>query len=254
MRSGAFVFLAALAPWTSAMPKISTPTAGQSIAGGTAITVTWADDGVAPLITALTSYQLFVYSGSGISPLQIAAGTAGQTFATTSSTITVPIGAGGSTTNAYFIGIMCTATGGTVTTYSSRFTLTGMTGTFPADVITANAAAVADTAAPAAVNNIATAATGAATGGLYVAYSLQTGLTKYAAMQPVPPTAITQTVTTPQYPTSSFSLATTFLPIASQVTTLTQAQTFSVSSHANTAAAASQPVDDMQKFLNRWKD
>jgi hypothetical protein len=49
-------------------------------------------------------------------------------------------------------------------------------------------------------------------------------------------------------------LATTFLPIPSQVTTLTQANTFSVSSHANTAAAASSPTNDMQRFLNRWKD
>jgi hypothetical protein len=53
-------------------------------------------------------------------------------------------------------------------------------------------------------------------------------------MQPVPLTAITATNTSPLWPTSSVVLASTFLPIPSIVTTLTQANTFSVSSHANT--------------------
>lgn len=133
---------------------------------------------------------------------------------------------------------MSTATaGGTITTYSGRFTLTGMTGTFPAAAIAANAA-ITDTAAPAAQNQLAGAANPAAAtadaGAWGVSYNLQTGLTKYAPMQPVPPTAITKTATNPQWPTSSVVLVSTFMPIPSIVTTLTQSQTFSVSSHANT--------------------
>lgn len=134
---------------------------------------------------------------------------------------------------------MATATtGGTYTVYSSRFTLTGMTGTFAAAVVTANAG-VTSTDPPAAIDALAgdTAATTAAADGEFaVSYTAQTGLTKYAAMQPVPPTAITKTNTAPLNPTSSVVLASTFLPIPSEVTTLTQSQTFSVSSRANTVS------------------
>lgn len=125
--------------------------------------------------------------------------------------------------------------GGTIWTYSSRFTLTGMTGSFSAAVAAANLQ-VTGTTGPDPVNAVAgTGATASAAAGAWgTPYNLQTGLTKYAPMQPVPPTAITATNTAPLWPTSSVAFATTFLPIPSQVTTLTQANTFSVSSHANT--------------------
>ena len=134
--------------------------------------------------------------------------------------------------------MISTATaGGTVTNYSSRFTLTGMTGVFSAAVTTA-LASVSGTTGPATVNNVADAAAGGAgtaEAGVYgTPYNLQTGLTKYAPMQPVPPTAITATNTSPLWPTSSVVLASTFLPIPSIATTITQGNTFSVASHANT--------------------
>ena len=133
---------------------------------------------------------------------------------------------------------MSTATaGGTITSYSSRFTLTGMSGTFSAAVTTANAG-VTSADPPAAKNalaNAGNAATGTVAEGIFgTPYTLQTGLTKYAPMQPVPPTAITKTATAPLWPTSAVQFASTFLPIPSVVTTLTQSQTFSVASHANT--------------------
>jgi hypothetical protein len=134
-----------------------------------------------------------------------------------------------------FIKMLATATaGGQVTTYSSRFTLSGMTGSFPASVVT-GLQSVTGTDGPPAVNQVAAPATAAAgAAGFDVPYQLQSGLTKYAPMQPVPPTKITAVNTSPQYPSSSVVLATTFLPIASIVTTLTQPNTFAVSSHPNT--------------------
>jgi hypothetical protein len=144
-----------------------------------------------------------------------------------------------------FLGMISTATaGGTVTNFSNRFTLTGMTGTFSA-AVTASLAAVSGTSGPATVNNVLAA--GAAAGGTGTAaegawgtpYNEQEGLTRYAPMQPVPPTAITATNTSPLWPTSSVVFASTFLPIPSIVTTLTQANTFSVSSHANTVCLTS---------------
>jgi len=87
-----------------------------------------------------------------------------------------------------------------------------------------------------------------------IPYNQQIGNTKYAPMQPVPPTKITATNTSPLWPTSGVTIATTFLPVATIVTTLTQAQTHVVPSHPNTIAAQSQPADAMARFLNRWKD
>jgi len=126
--------------------------------------------------------------------------------------------------------------GGTVTNYSNRFTLTGMTGTF-SQTVTDGLTSVTGTSGPDTVNDVtgAAAGTAAAAEGVWgTPYNLQTGLTKYAPMQPVPPTAITATNTSPLWPTSSVVLASTYLPIPSVVTTLTQPQTFSVPSHANT--------------------
>ncbi|MCJ1299011.1 hypothetical protein MMC08_001802 [Hypocenomyce scalaris] len=163
-----------------------------------------------------------------------------------------------------FLSIISVATaGGTVTDYSPRFSIAGMTGTFPANVI-AGIATISGTAGPATENNVAQnqAAAGTQGGEFTVPYTLQTGLTRYAPMQPQPPTKITAQSATPQFPTSSVVIATTWLPSASEVTTFTQTATYSVSSMENTeltrlpskAAPAAQPSNDMQKFLARWRD
>ena len=134
--------------------------------------------------------------------------------------------------------------GGTVTNYSPRFTLSGMTGTFPANVL-AGLKTVSGTAGPATVNSVAqsnqnpAAGAGAAAGGpaasLYsIPYPDQTGLTRYAPMPPQPVTSITMNKPTPQWPTSAVQYAQTNLPTPSVVTTITATVTFSVSSMENT--------------------
>ena len=131
--------------------------------------------------------------------------------------------------------ISVTKEGGTVTNFSPRFSLSGMTGTFPANVL-AGAKAVTGTDGPPTVNQVANnanAATAAASD-YAIPYTMQTGLTKFAPMQPVPPSKITKISPTPQYPTSAVSLASTILPTPQQVTTMTMSQTFSVSSMENT--------------------
>lgn len=136
--------------------------------------------------------------------------------------------------------ISTAAAGGTVTNYSPRFSLTGMTGTFSDAMKTANAAVTTTDKAP-TVNNVAAAAASPASSGAAqydVPYNEQVGTIRYAPMQPVPGTAITATKTAPLWPTSSVSLASTYLGAPSVVTTLTQAQTFSVASHANTVCGA----------------
>ncbi len=118
-----------------------------------------------------------------------------------------------------------------------------MTGVFSA-AITTDLATVSGTAGPPTLNQVAAAAPAAASPAAAgaaqyaVPYNSQTGLIRYASMQPSPPTKITATNTAPLYPTSSVPIPTTYLPIPSIQTTLTQppaAQTFA--SHANTVSS-----------------
>lgn len=125
--------------------------------------------------------------------------------------------------------------------------MSGMTGTTPAAQAQAVTALGSSTAGPATQNNVnnnanagagAGAGGGAAGGEFTVPYYLQTGLTKYAPMQPVPPTKITAQNTTPLNPTSAFTVATTYMALPSVATTLTASQTFSVQSIENTVRAS----------------
>jgi len=144
--------------------------------------------------------------------------------------------------------------GGQVINYSSRFSMTGMTGTTPPSAITAITALNGVTDGPATVNQVsngAAAGAGAApeAGVWTVPYQLQTGLTKYAPMQPVPPTKITKKNATPLHPTSAYTIATTFMGPAKMLTTLTASQTFSVSSMENTVSSCSLPVKPIEPLL-----
>ncbi|KAK8210095.1 Cell wall synthesis protein kre9 precursor [Zalaria obscura] len=153
--------------------------------------------------------------------------------------------------------MISTATaGGTVINYSDHFTITGMTGTFSTNVKT-GLASLSGTAGPDTVNDVSSGdtASAAVSGDVFtVPYYLQTGLIKYAPMQPIPPTKITAKSQSMLNPTSAFTIATTWMKQPSVTLTVTESQTFSASSIENTAAAASQPTGDMAKFLARWKD
>lgn len=142
--------------------------------------------------------------------------------------------------------------GGTIINYSDRFTITGMTGTTTNAIQQAVSALGGATAGPPTVNDVAAAAAPAAApadtpavgASIYnVPYGQQTGLTKYAPMQGVPPTQITLKKMTPLFPSSAWTVAKTYLPKATILTTLTEAMTFSVKSHANTVSPCSHLVD-----------
>ena len=113
-----------------------------------------------------------------------------------------------------------------------------MTGTFPPNV-EAGIQGITGTNGPATENNVvnnADPAAGAGAENFGQAYSLQTGLTKYAPMQKKPGTKITAKTASMQYPTSSFNIATTALPTPKQVTTVTQSATYSAQSIENTVS------------------
>jgi hypothetical protein len=138
----------------------------------------------------------------------------------------------------FFKMISPVVTGGVVINYSSRFSFSGMTGTFPAAITTA-LQSISGTDPPPTVDQYA-AQVGAevsattAVGSFAVPFSLQTGPTKYAPMLQQPGSKITAKKTAPLYPTSSYELARTPFAPATVATTITQPATGNPSSIANT--------------------
>lgn len=175
---------------------------------------------------------------------------------------------------ASFLKIQSVGTAGEqVINYSDRFTLSGMTGTFPVNVQNGIKKVSGTDGPPSTAQDAPAAGAGAggAEGDYAISYTAQTGLIKYAPMQTPPGTKITANKVSQRYPTSSVQIATTFLPTPKQTTTMTASQTITHSSQAfqvrplvahavelmltsNQAPAASMPQDDMQKFLMRWRD
>lgn len=226
--------------FASADVKFTSPAAGATLTGGGAITVTWQDSGVAPSISDFSTYSLFLCAGGNdaSSIIQLAAVTTTGSFAngnTAEGSFSAGLGAS-TPENAYFFKIISVdKSGGTVTNYSPRFTLTGMTGTFPANVIT-GLQSVSGTAGPPTENDAGSAAaasSGGATGSFALPWSMQTGLTKYASMQPYPATKITMKTKTPLNPTSPYTIATTFMSPPTILTTSTQGVTWSFSQEEN---------------------
>jgi hypothetical protein len=125
--------------------------------------------------------------------------------------------------------------GGIVTNYSPRFSFQKMTTTFNT-AIQAALKTVTGTDSPARVDATSETVETPEDGVYDVEYTMQTGATRYAPMQKIPPTKITKQDTQPLHPTSSVSTATVPLPNPKQQTTLTQSQTFSIKSVANTVS------------------
>lgn len=251
--------LAALTPLASAGIKFTSPAAGAKLTAGTAITVKWEEGGDGPALTDLLNYQLFLVAGGNDEKDQFQVAvitTQGAFSAGNTASGLVTAAAGGQTDKAaYFVKMVAVAkAGGQLITYSDRFSYSGMTGTFPANVQEA-LPDISGTTGPSTNDQTGkNAAKDPAAGDYAVEYTMQTGLTRYAPMQPIPPKTITATNTKPLFPTSSVQIAKTILPIPSIKTTLTQSQTYSVQSRVNTVPPAPNPSDDMAKFLNRWKD
>lgn len=258
--------LALIAPLVFGDVKFTSPDAGTSLkaSGGTVkISAEWEDSGDSPSLADLATYSVYLYAGGNTAGTYQQIGgplATGKSFSAGNTvSASVPTTAGGDIDNAYFLQIISVPKtgGGTVMNFSPRFSLSGMTGSFPAAIKTA-AQGVTGTAGPNTQNAVIGAGVNQAAvapqGSYAVNYADQDGPTKYAPMVSQPGTKITAKTASARYPTSSVSFYKTYAPIPKQVTTQTMSQTFTVSSVENSATPAAQPKDDMQKFLNRWKD
>lgn len=128
--------------------------------------------------------------------------------------------------------------------FSSRFTLSGMTGQFSA-AVQAGLQDVSGTSGPAAVNNIlnppaaAPAAPAAGDSAFQVPYTMQTGVIRYAPMAQQAPSKITAKGNARQYPTSAYTIwSRSGMPQPDATQTLTQAYTWSYSSIEATVSSS----------------
>ncbi|KAK0654651.1 Cell wall synthesis protein KRE9 [Lasiodiplodia hormozganensis] len=273
------LWAASLISFANADVLFTSVTGGDSLtvgAGPSSVTVEWTDSGSEPKITQLHSYVLDLCAGTNDNFVSVKTITSKGLFwfGNIAKGIILPTD-GGDAENAYFFRIVSlTKDGQAYTTYSPRFTLYGMTGSFPEPVQEALAAnPIIDTDPPviaisddesdtelkkrqgAAPIGAGVAATVTAAGGSYtIPYTMQTGLTKYAPMQRVPSSKITKSDPSRQFPTSAYTAYTTYAKTPTQVMTVTQSGTFTISSKEATQSAAAMPTDDMAKFLARWKD
>ncbi|EER36477.1 beta-1,6-glucan boisynthesis protein [Histoplasma capsulatum var. duboisii H88] len=234
----------------SASIEFTAPAAGAVLKGGDTLVVEWQQLWNNSDVSDGTRFDIFLCAGGNhedsYGPLIHVA--KDRSFAQGNS-ISFPLaaGIGGNEPNAYFLQMVINNPNGLDLFHSPRFTLIGMTGNFPGRLLDGIKAISGVTDSPPVHYN----QLGKRQANL--PYGLQTGPTRYAPMAKQPPTKITLRTASPQYPQSPFHIAKTYLPPPSVQTTLTAKATFKVASIENTAAPA--PVDDeIQRYLNRWKD
>lgn len=242
--------------------EFTVPQAGAVVNANHVITAHWKDSGQAPRLSELTRYDLFLCAGGDTEASQeeVALLVKDGVFARGNSvSFKIDSAVGSNEANAYFLKMLSIGPEAAVTNFSPRFTLVEMSGSLPEHIARA-IASVKDLYAPVAINRTSDAANlqkRQNVGAFTIPYPLQSDmLTKYAPMAKKPPSAIPAKSATPQFPTSAYSVARTFLPPPTVVTTITASETYSTHSLQNTAAAAPQPTADakMKRWLDRWKD
>ncbi|CAI6337204.1 unnamed protein product [Periconia digitata] len=242
--------------------QITKPASGIVAKAGSALEVEWKEGGTGPALADLDTFTVDLCAGSNDDPVcGLAVIAASQKFSTlghAEGVVQTSVGED-KPTNAYFVRLIAVAkTGGQLTTYSPRFSYSGMKGTFAATVKTSlDKLKSTETSGPPTKDETDSGKKPAAgdASDFEVNYTMQTGPTRYAPMQPIPGTKITKTgKPTPLFPTSAVSFAKSHLPIPTIATTVTQSQTHKVESRPHTEPPAPNPSDDMAKFLARWRD
>ena len=234
-------------PYAFADVEFTSPAAGVTVSGPT-ISIQWQDSGSSPPISDLVSYQLFLCAGGNAATDFIQLATLVPTGKFTdgnSASGDITAGLGASVKNAYFLKIISAATGGSIINYSPRFSISGMTGTFPPNV-QQGIAGITGTTGPATENDISNAQQpGAGAGGAQVAggsytvaYTLQTDPSRYAPMPPMAVTKITAKNASPQWPTSSYTPYAGPAGTPNAVTTNTATLTFKAISIENTVSGS----------------
>lgn len=210
----------------------------------TAIPIPFEDDGNSPKFSEISSTKVLLCTGSNS---DINCLTTIITFTPTASQTSVDVNLvpylGLGSNGPYFFQFYSVATAGGFTIhYSPRISLTGMTGTL-------KATDGGDTAPPDSQVDVVGAGGDANSNDPnsltmgQVAYTAQTGRTRYAPMQMQPPTKVTHSLkATRRMPTSSVSYFTAYQSKPYAVTTVTPSWSYTILQGPNWAPTQSQPT------------
>lgn len=239
------LFLGALVGFVAADVSISKPNPSQTYTvDGDSVTVniTWIESNAIPLLSKITSYSFLTCTGpntgiDGIEDTLIKVSASDISDYTYSYAIPASAGADGP----YYVQIYAATADGYTIHYSNRFTLEGMTGSLKPNGT--------DSSPPDAQTKISTGsgttlAASALSASFKLAYSQQTGLTRYAPMQTQPGSTVTATTWTRKFPTSAVTYYSTALLSLAQVSTVTQGWDYTMSSAVNWASTAPAPSDN----------
>lgn len=224
--------------------SISKPLTGASyaVSGGTvSVEISWIESNANPLLGDIESYTFVLCSGpnTDIDPVETIAKVSASDISdyTYTASIDASIGASGS----YYIQVYAQVAKGFTIHYTSRFSLTGMTGSYkPTD----GGSTTPPSAQTSLADDGAAAATSIDTRSFTLQYSQQTGATRYAPMQTQPGTKVTANKSswTRRYPTSSVSYFSTVRnDLLAQSSTITQGWSYIISSAINWATPAPYP-------------
>ncbi|KAI9036593.1 putative beta-1,6-glucan biosynthesis protein (Knh1) [Aspergillus affinis] len=215
--------------------EFTEPAPGAVLEAGHVVTAHWKDSGASPRISELVQYDLYLCAlwGAPGPDEEVALLIQGGVFARGNSvSFQINPDVGDEEPEAYFLKMTASGTDVSVVSHSHQFTVTGR-----------DNGALQDLRKRQAI------------GAYTIPYHLQTGPTRYAPMAKKPGSTIPEKSPTPQFPTSSYSVATTYLAAPTVQATISATRTYSVVSIENTASPAPHPEDaEMKKFLARWKD
>ena len=177
MFSAALLFLAAAVSPALATVYVTSPVATSSWPAGQQQTVSWKDDGIAPSLANFGPSKVSVYVGSQTQQTMVQSIVTSVDLSTTSSIVFTPDASTGENGQYYFIRFESISfkdpnnAAYPALAFSSKYTMTGMTGTFSADVKAEISAAATGNAA----------ATSAATGSQTTAAATTTKITSAKA-------------------------------------------------------------------------
>ncbi|CCH46933.1 Cell wall synthesis protein [Wickerhamomyces ciferrii] len=222
--------------------SISSPSAGKSyaVSGSTvSVEVEWTESNAEPTLDDIESMSFVICTGpnSDINGLQTIKKATSDELSDKKITLSIPadVGASGS----YYIQIYSTTKDdGYTINYSQRFKLTGMTGTEkasgsgdpPSGQTSVGGDSTSSTLSPEEMSK-----------SFSVAYTSQTGPTRYAPMQTQPGTTVTKSTWSRKFQTSAVSYFSSIKPSPSVLSTITPGWDYTISSVINQASVASDP-------------
>lgn len=240
------VLFCLLARLTLSDVSISLPLPGQSYkasGGSISIPLTWIESNTDPLLPKITSYTFTLCAGPSSAIHAFNKGTKVAASQLDGYSYDYSVDSSEGADGNYYVQIYAVSDKGITIHYSNIFALSGMSGAADPSLGKFTEAPSAQTSTFDGTN---TGIISIDSHSFTVAYSLQTGKTRYAPMQTQPGSKVTRAASdwSRRYPTSAVTYYSALLPSLAQLSTLTPGWDYTLSSAINWASPAPRPTDN----------